>query len=416
MAPVDYDTAKHLAFSPHEADRRQVATETGAQPEILYLLASDREATVRRAIAANTATPRQADLMLSTDPDEAVRGSLACKIAALMPGLSADRVGQIERMTLEILETLARDQAVAIRATLADALKEMPNAPVAVVQQLAHDLEASVAGPVLRHSPLLTDDDLLTIIKGAPADFKLCAIAERAGVSSAVSDAIVRTESEAAVTSLLGNASAQIREETLDRILEMAPRHEPWHAPLVHRPTLPASAVARIAGFVTDSLVKVLEARTDLSPEARAALAQAVKSRKGGVIKMGNAGDHDIVLVEEPPRERPADRAQRLHKEGKLDEAAVAGALGQGDRAFVMASLALLSGLPSTVVEKIVAGQSPRAVTALCWKSSLSMRTARQVQLRLAQIPPNKVLNARDGTGYPMTADELQWQLDFFSS
>lgn len=415
MSSMDYDLAKRKAFSPDRAERRQVADAVGAQPEILYLLASDREAVVRRAVASNAATPRQADLLLSTDPDEGVRSQLAVKIAALMPSLSNSQVGQFERMTLEILETLARDQTVAIRATLADAVKSLPNAPPSVVQQLARDLEIQVSGPVLRHSPLLTDDDLLAIIQGLPADDKLCAIAERAGVSSAVSDAIVRTESEAAVTSLLGNPSAQIREETLDRILDMAPRHEPWHAPLVRRPALPAAAVARIAGFVTDSLLKVLEARTDLSAQARTALTQAVKQR-AAVINMDDGDGHQIRLVEEPPRERPADRARRLDKEGKLDEEVVLGGLGQGDRGFVLTALSLLSGLSATIVDKIATSQSPRAVTALAWKAGLSMRGARQLQLRLAQVPPTKVLNARDGTHYPMTPDELQWQLDFFGA
>ncbi|MEA1649326.1 DUF2336 domain-containing protein [Nitrospirillum sp. BR 11164] len=411
MGGLDYDTAKKLATGD-AADRRFVASRTETQPEILYLLATDKSAEVRREIALNSSTPRQADMMLSTDADEGVRSGLATKIAALVPTLSADRVGQIERMTLQILETLARDRAVAVRGVMVAALKDLPNAPPTVIQQLARDLDASISGPVLRHSPILTDDDLLEIIAGAPEDERLCAIAERADVSVAVSDAIVQTEREAAVASLLGNASAQIREETLDRILDLAPKHEPWHAPLVRRPHLPPAAAARIAGFVTDSLVKVLESRSDLPVETRQAITQAVRQRLPAA-KTAAAGN-GLVDEEEAPKERPADRARRLHKEKKLTEDTVTMALGQGDRGFVMASLALLSGLPQPIVEKIIAGQSPRGVTALCWKAKLTMRAARQVQMRLAQIPPSNVLNAREGTKYPMTDDEMKWQLEFF--
>ncbi|WP_044558624.1 DUF2336 domain-containing protein [Azospirillum sp. B4] len=411
MGGLDYDTAKKLATGDM-ADRKFVASRAETRPEILYLLATDQSAEVRREIALNSATPRQADMMLSTDVDEGVRSGLATKIAALVPSLSADRVGQIERMTLQILETLARDRAVAVRGVMVAALKDLPNAPPSVIQQLARDLDATISGPVLRHSPILTDDDLLEIIAGAPEDERLCAIAERADVSVAVSDAIVQTEREAAVASLLGNASAQIREETLDRILDLAPKHEPWHAPLVRRPQLPAAAAARIAGFVTDSLVKVLEGRTDLPLETRQAITQAVRQR----LPAGKAGtgNGNGLVEEEAPKERPADRARRLHKEKKLTEDTVTMALGQGDRGFVMASLALLSGLPLPIVEKIIAGQSPRGVTSLCWKAKLTMRAARQVQMRLAQIPPSNVLNAREGTKYPMTDDEMKWQLEFF--
>lgn len=408
---VDYETAKRLAASQDDAERKFVAARAETRPEILYLLASDQNAEVRREIARNLSTPRQADLMLSTDPDEQVRSGLAVKIATLVPTLPPDRVGQIERMTLEILETLARDQAVAVRQLVAETLKAEANAPAEIIQQLARDLEQSVSGPVLRYSPILSDEDLIEIIGAAPLDGRLVAIAERAGLSGGVSDAIARTESEAAVAALLGNASAQIREETLDRLVELAPRHEPWHGPLVRRPHLPARAAARLAGFVTDQLIKVLRSRKDLPPETLAAVAEAVKARGPGTAKKEAAGAAPAVAEE---KERPSDRAAKLHKAGKLDEDAMSTALIQGDRGFVLASLGLLAGVPAEAVERIVTGQSPRGVTALCWKAGLSMRFCRQVQMRLAMIPPAQVLIPKDGTEYPMTPADMDWQLEFF--
>lgn len=409
-ASLDYDTAKRLAVSADAGERRRVAGSATTRPELLYFLANDRSAEVRREIARNSATPRQADLLLVKDPDEEVRGSLAAKIAALAPTLAAAQLGQIERMTLEVLEALARDQATAVRQVVAETLKQQADAPPHIIQQLARDLELSVSGPVLRHSPLLTDQDLLEIIAGRPLDGQLVAIAERAGLSAAVCAAVASTESEAAVASLLGNESAQIREETLDRIIEMAPRHEPWHGPLVRRPHLPAGAAVRLAGFVAEQLVRVLESRPDLPLTVRSAVAEAVKARLP-------ADPPDIGIetaAEEASKERPMDRARRLQAEGRLDEDAVSAALTRGDRGLVLAALAVLSGYGLEDVDRVVAGQSPRGVTALCWKAGLSMRFCRQVQLRLATIPPTAVLNARNGTDYPMTETELKWQLEFF--
>jgi uncharacterized protein (DUF2336 family) len=411
---IDYETAKRLASSADDGERRFVASQAATKPEILYLLASDRNPAVRREIARNLNTPRHADLMLSTDPDDDVRGNLAGKIAALAPSLTPDRIGQIERMTLEILETLARDQAVAVRRVVAEAVKELPNTSpelARVVQELARDLELSVSGPVLRSSPILTDEDLLAIIQAAPMDDRLVAIAERAGVSAGVSDAIARTESETAVAALLGNHSAQIREETLDRLVEMAPRHEPWHGPLVRRPALPARAAQRLAGFVASQLVRVLETRTDLPAQTRKAITQAVKQNATAAhAAAGLAAAEE----EEEKKERPIDRAKRLQKENKLTEDAIDSALTQGDRGFVMAALSVRSAIPLDIVGKIIGGQSARAVTALCWKAKVSMRFCRQIQLRLAQIPPSGVINARSGTDYPMNEAELKWQLEFF--
>jgi hypothetical protein len=31
-------------------------------------------------------------------------------------------------------------------------------------------------------------------------------------------------------------------------------------------------------------------------------------------------------------------------------------------------------------------------------------------------IPPNKALHARDGSDFPLSPEEMEWQLDFFAS
>jgi hypothetical protein len=44
------------------------------------------------------------------------------------------------------------------------------------------------------------------------------------------------------------------------------------------------------------------------------------------------------------------------------------------------------------------------------------MRVATQLQLRMGGISPSGVLNARDGVDYPLTPDEMDWQLGFFQT
>nr|WP_209988183.1 DUF2336 domain-containing protein [Azospirillum picis] len=421
LDPADYESAKQMVRSEDPAVRRKVAEHPKTRPELLYFLAADAAAEVRRAIATNAGTPRQADLLLAKDREVMVRRAVAQKIARLMPELSASQATQIERLTVECLETLARDQASEVRGILAEALKDLPNAPQGVINRLARDVELSVCAPVLQHSPILTDEDLADIILKGPVRGAMAAIASRQNVTAPVADAIARSDDEAAVTALLANPSAQIREETLDRILDQAPQHEPWHSPLVRRPRLPARAVARLASFVADNLLKVLQDRSDLDPEAARGLAEAVRQRVSQAAAAGGArGPVDFgeeatgAAGPEKAVERPSDRAARLNKEGKLTEKLIEGSMVEGDRAFVMAALAELSQIPLPVVDRIVATHAARAVTALVWRTGLSMRFARQVQLRLAQIPPKTALNARDGTHYPMTDEEMRWQLEFF--
>ncbi|MEI8394467.1 MAG: DUF2336 domain-containing protein [Rhodospirillaceae bacterium] len=427
--PDDYLAAKKMARSPDPEVRRQLAARGDVRRELLYFLASDNEPEVRREIAANASTPRQADLLLVNDSDHEVRGGLARKIARLAPELPPDRLDQIERMTVDILETLARDQATAIRRILAEELQSVATAPANVINLLARDVELSVCGPVLRHSPILTDEDLIEIIFGNAPDGALSAIAVRAGVGSAVADAIAGSDDPSAITLLLGNPSAQIREETLDRIIDRAPQNEPWHGPLVRRPKLPPRAAARLATFVAGALCQVLSNRTDLGLEAARQIAESVRTRLNHEPAAGTAGPGAAGRRPEPepidppwaqsgageePDDSGANRARRLHAEGKLEEPVINIALAEGDRAFVIAALAELIGTKSDTVDKVLATHNPRAVTSLVWRAGLSMRLARQVQLRLARITPKDALSPRNGTDYPLSERDMIWQLEFF--
>ncbi|MFT5487070.1 MAG: hypothetical protein ACI9MU_001987, partial [Alphaproteobacteria bacterium] len=248
-AMMEYDQAKSRAADPNTGARRKLAKRANVQPEILYFLAEDSDAGVRAEIAANPSTPVQADEVLSKDADDAVRERVAYKIAALAPELSAaerDRAGDI---VTGILENLARDEAVKIRRVLSDSLKDAKGVPASVIEQLARDPDEAVCVPVLGNSPLLSDEFLVEIIESGPVRAALHAISGRHALGADVTDAIVATDDTDVITTLLSNKSAQIREETLDRIVDSAADQDAWHAPLVARPSLSARAGSALSRF-----------------------------------------------------------------------------------------------------------------------------------------------------------------------
>ncbi len=392
---MDYEKAKRLAADPDANVRRGVAQQADVRPEILFYLADDAEPDVRRAVAENRATPRQADLMLTTDADVSVRERLAAKVGALAPDLAKEDRQRIRELSDQVIEALARDQAVKVRQIVAEALKGSVNAPVAVIRKLARDIEIQVAGPVLEHSPLLSDEDLLEIIAAGPIKGALGAIAKRRQLAGAVSDAVtaaaIADPTEAnSVRKLLQNQSAQIREDTLDRILDQATKIPVWHEPLVRRPTLPMKAVRRLAAFVGRSLLEALQKRPDLDASTARDVARLVQRRL----------EAEGAASEAPP----------------VGEEAIAAAIGAGKRDAVAAALARDSSLPATIVSSILASRSAKAVTALAWRAKLPMRQALQLQLRVAHIPPTAALNPRGGTDYPLTPAEMEWQLGLFGT
>ncbi|MGB8274491.1 MAG: DUF2336 domain-containing protein [Alphaproteobacteria bacterium] len=403
--PLSYDEEKALARHDDAAVRAKLAARADVRPEILYYLAEDPDPTVRRKIATNTKTPRHADLILARDSDDEVRGSLAEKIARLAPGLSANEQEQLRRMTHEVLAILARDQLPRVRRILAEALKDVADAPPDIISKLARDTEIDVAGPVLAHSPVLSDEELIEIIRTCRIAGPVAAISGRRNLGPGVADAVVETNDVEAVAALLANPSAQIREETLDRIIDRADEVEAWHGPLVHRPKLSPGAVQKLAQFVADSLVEVLQARGDLDADT----VKVLKVELGQRLERDQAAERKTGTVDEALAQVHALKAQ-----GKLGEEEIAEALARGDRRFVAAALTVLTNEPMGLVNKVAESKSGRGVVALCWKAGLSMRFATQLQLRFAHIPPSAAINPSGKDDYPMTPDEMNWQIGFF--
>jgi len=414
---MEYDRAKELAASPDPAVRLELAQRQDVRPEILYFLAIDEATDVRRAIAANISTPSQAHLLLANDADEEVRAQLADKVARLLPSMPEDEAGAAREYAVQTVELLARDELTRIRAILSQALKSAVNVPHHVVKQLALDVELIVSAPVLEFSPLLTDEDLREIVEGAAQSGALSAIARRVGLSSGVSDAIVATRDVSAVAALLANDSAQIREETLDLILDAAPSVEAWHEPLVQRPNLPGAAAKRIAGFVAQSLLSRLMARSDLPAEALAEIKTVMQKRLNVALPEEPAAEGLGAAGKEKEKDPSSAMAEaeaavkKLLKLNKLDNDVMQDAIERLDRNFVLQALAQAGKAPVPVVQRALESRNGRLITALVWRAKFSMRTAVMVQRDIAKVPPKQMLNARNGTDYPLGKGELEEQL-----
>jgi len=395
---LSYEEQKRLLQDPDPAVRLALARRHDVRPEILYYLASDASPTVRRAGAANPVTPIQADELLLADASSEVRQDLALKVARLLPDMPADEQERVRDVTLHVLQQLADDQLARVRAIVAEELKETLQAPPSLVRKLARDVEAIVAAPILEFSPLLSDHDFREIIAAGCAQEALCAIARRPRLSPEVADAVVATLDVAAVATLLANKKADIRTETLEQIADQARDVEAWHRPLVMRPELSVRAMRRISGFIATALLETLAARTDLDAETTAELRDAVAVRLAS----------DTGEVQAAERER----ADALDQRSMLDDDAVADAIEAVQHDFVVEALSLRSELPRPSVEKLLRSGSGKAVTALAWQAGLSMRLAMRLQAKLARIPPHRMVNARHGTEFPLTPEEMAWQLE----
>lgn len=326
--------------------------------------------------------------------DADVRAALARKLCRLLPDLPPDGRDKAAAVALRALEQLARDHTTRVREALATAIKDIACAPPSVARQLAQDVERSVAEPILHYCATLTDEDLLAVLARDPAGWAVSAIAARSRVSAPVSDAIVETGQTEATGVLLDNTGAVIPENTLERLVDQAARHRDWQAKLATRPALPRRLALRLAEFVDGSVVEALRRRPDFDEATVADIAAATRRRVAWIETLD-------------PADPPERRAVRMHRDGTLDEAAIGDALSWNEVAFVRAALALRSAVPPATTEAILESGDARAVTALVWRAGYSMRCAMQVQARVSNIPPRAMLNARQGTAYPITAADM---------
>lgn len=398
---LTFEQAREILDRASDEAKRELARIAKA-PEILAYLSKDLKGDIRALVAGNVSTPREVDLELASDTLDEVRVQLARKIARLLPGLSDKEQTRIRELTIKVIEKLAVDNLPRVRQIVAEEIKKSADVPKAIVLDLAKDAEIAVAAPVLEYSPLLSDDDLLEIIATSEVEGVLASIAKRDPVSDNVSEAVVATLDIPAVTALLANQNAQIRAETLDRIVEHARNVDEWHKPLVFRPELSIRAIRRIAGFAASSLLETLSEKHNLDDETRRMLKAKVSERL----------QKDDRSRSEEPKEQIWNAVSAAAQDGTLNDEYVSNAVKADDRMRVVLSLVALGRVPEATVERILKSGSAQVITALAWHCNLQMRTAFELQKSIAKIAPKALLPARNGVDFPLTPQQMISQLE----
>src|SRR5260370_747725 len=174
--------------------------------------------------------------------------------AWLISDLAEDDRGAAEGALLMLLD----DPSPLVRQAMAEVFARSAEAPAAIVQALSLD-QPSIALPVLEHSPLLIDADLVDIVATGNSETQ-CAIARRINLPTSVSAAIAEVGSPAAALELIENAYAELAPFSWDRIVERHGHLAAIRASMLVLEGLPAATrLARLirAGFRESTLAGV---------------------------------------------------------------------------------------------------------------------------------------------------------------
>lgn len=164
-----------------------------------------------------------------------------------------------------VLVKLADDMEAAVRAELSARFAHALDAPHTLIRRLAND-EAAVAGAVLAASPVLTDEDLLGVVRRHGQDH-LRAVSARPSVSEAVSDVIVERGDDETLGTLLRNDGARLSRKASEAAVERAKVNPALHEVTVSRTGLPADLLNDMYFVVEARLrTRILEQNASMDP------------------------------------------------------------------------------------------------------------------------------------------------------
>lgn len=275
---------------------------------------------------------------LMAHPSGAARAEVAEKVAQQFENI--DLSPRERELAREVLGYLVHDVAINVREALSDSLKDMPGAPRGIVLELARDLD-EVAIPVLRNSPVLSDEDLVGLVTyGSPA--KQCAIASRQSVNSSVSEAIVSQGDRIAVLTLVANEGAIIDEAAAGMLAERYPDDREVVEPVVTRSDVPPLLIEKLISQVSESLRDYLVNNHSLD------------TRTAGILE---AQARERSTAEAATRMSDADLRRlvdQLAENQRLTGSLILRLGCQGEMRFVEASMARLTDVPEVRIWRLI--------------------------------------------------------------
>jgi len=279
------------------------------------------------ALAADTSNSGRTRLLLQ------VSDILAEATQAFSAGESEHLVG--------ITNRLARLVTNETRQHLAQRLNTALHAPAEVILRLAGD-DISVARPVLTHSPVLSNSDLIGLAENQTQEHML-AISLRQSLHESVTEVLAELGNEAVLIALVGNLGAQLSRPTAAHLVGRSQTVEPLQAPLVERADIPTDLVFQMFWWADPIIrAKIIGLTEKMDPAE-------IESLLGGNVP---ASANDITR-QEGNLSSAQEFVRDLGRNGNLSE--------------------------ETLVRLLRGGQVPEFVVALSHMSDLNLLTARRV-------------------------------------
>lgn len=268
--------------------------------------------------------------------DPAEREQLLAALGELAAGDGLGASPRAQALVGEILTGLAQGAGPELRHKLADWAASGRCASRALAVDLASD-PIEVAGPVIRRSPALAAEDLLRLVAEGRADHQI-AVGRRAGLDTAVVEAILEQGDPDALAALAANPQAPLAPEHLALLVGMARRLAGLRAPLARHPALTRELAGSLASVSGAATRHVLARRFGDAPPGRPA----------------------------PPEGCERRLVAKLQASGRLSPGFALRVLREGDLPLFEHALAALAGRPHQEARAAFDAEGPADLLAMC--------------------------------------------------
>jgi uncharacterized protein (DUF2336 family) len=288
-----------------------------------------------------------------------------------------DHVDLFDRVLIDLVP----QTEIPARAGLAERLSVLANAPRSLIGQFAREDEISVAGPVLRRSPVIEEQALVEIarIKGQG---HLLAMTERPRLSSDLTDVIMWRGDRDVVRRAAANAGALFSQAGYSSLIKRAAKDGVLTLTVGQRADLPDPLLKELLAGSMDVIRRRLFEVA--KPGRQVAIGRAMSEISGMSERVDSRRDF-----------APAQRAiLALHRAGHLNEAALLGMAKAHRYEEAVAALSAMSRVQIATLDRLMAGDRHDPILILGKAIGLEWATVRA--LILLRLGPARMSSPTD--------------------
>jgi uncharacterized protein (DUF2336 family) len=308
---------------------------------------------------------------LASDGTPLARAELTGAVAEL---LEQDLGPRERELISDVLISLMRQAEADLREALAERLAIVDTAPLRVILHIAND-EIEVARPVLNLSQVLSDLDLLYIIKGKTPEYWR-EIAQRPRLSESVMNMLAETRESQTIRALVENERIQLTYKAAAIIGSMAESDDDLAKPLLLRNDVPEDIARHLYKFIGDELREQLGRRFGPQDYAVTKAIEEVLNEFSGGHKTRNF----------MPTQAMLDAAQVMALSGRLNAPSMIQQLQRGQFGSFIAMFSQFCGIAPEGIHEMLYDPSGKMLAITCRALDLSKGELSRIYMMTQRI------------------------------